>query len=170
MIYLDESGISVAEPFLVVAGAVIHADKQWKAIEKYLHDMAEDLIPPDMRGGFFFHATELYSGGKRFNRDRWPKETRWKILDELISIPAKFDLPIVCGVVYKEEFKVSQARHQALQPSLKIRETLAPRAQAVALMICAISFERWASKAAESNEVGLMIAEHTRKRGLSCAT
>ncbi len=163
MIYLDESGVSPDEPFLVVAGVVIHADKQWKAIEKYLHDMADDLIPPDMRAGFFFHSTELYSGGKRFKRDRWPKENRWKILEELVSIPTKFDLPIVCGIVFKEDFKVRQTRHLALSSGLTIKETLAVRAQAVALMICAISFEQWASKAAESNEVGLMIAEDNKE-------
>ena len=35
LIYLDEAGISnpAHEPFLVVAGILIHGDKQWKLIE-----------------------------------------------------------------------------------------------------------------------------------------
>jgi hypothetical protein len=33
MVYVDESGISAGEPYLVVAGAIVHADRQWKALE-----------------------------------------------------------------------------------------------------------------------------------------
>src|SRR6266849_3413019 len=78
MIYLDESGISATEPYVVVAGVIIHADKQWKGLEKYLLDMVDELIPPAMRDNFYFHATELFSGGKRFDRNSWPKEKRWR--------------------------------------------------------------------------------------------
>src|SRR5690349_11146121 len=78
MVYLDESGISTREPYLVVAGAIVHADKQWKALEKYLHHMRDDVIPPNLRKDCVFHATDLYHGTKKFHRDQWPQEYRWK--------------------------------------------------------------------------------------------
>jgi len=156
MIYLDESGVSDDEPYLVVAGAIIHADKQWKMIEKYLHNMVEALIPSEMRPDFCFHATELYSGTKRFHRDRWPKEARWKILDELVSTPAKFDLPLVCGYVPKADFKGRNA-------SIKNRASLYVNAQAVSLLICSIGFEYLANNAADDGEVGLLIAEDNKE-------
>ena len=101
LVYLDEAGISnpQQEPYLVVAGIIVHADEQWYALEQYLRDMVTDFIPPSLRAGFTFHANQLFAGGgKIFDRDVWPKETRWQILQELVSIPEKFDLPVVCGI------------------------------------------------------------------------
>jgi hypothetical protein len=108
-VYLDESGISNPqhEPYVVVAGPIVHADKQWIALERYLNDMADDVVPPEKRDGFVFHATELFSGGANFPRDAWPREDRWKILDELVSIGSedKFDLPFVYGSVERARYK-----------------------------------------------------------------
>jgi hypothetical protein len=67
--------------------------------------MVEVSIPPDQRDDFAFHATEIYSGKKRFDKERWPRELRWKILDELVSIPQKLDLPIVMGFVPKGKLR-----------------------------------------------------------------
>ena len=101
MVYLDEAGISNPkhEPFIVVAGVIIHADYQWKAIEAHIRSLVADFIPQSDQDGFVFHAAGSYfSGGKYFDRDVWPRCIRWQILDELVAIPRKFDLPISCGV------------------------------------------------------------------------
>ncbi len=37
-VYLDESGISINEAVTVVAGVIVDADKQWKAVEKGIDD------------------------------------------------------------------------------------------------------------------------------------
>ena len=105
IVYLDESGISANDPCAVVAGVIIHPEKQAKALDDYLRSMVDDYIAPDLREGFAFHATEIYSGAKRFDKERWPMELRWKVLDELVSIPKKFDMPVVMGFVPKGKLR-----------------------------------------------------------------
>ena len=156
LVYLDELGIAASEPYVVVAGAIVHADRQWKALEKYLHDMVEDVIPLEMRPGFRFHATELYSGGKRFDRATWSKEARWQILDELVSLPEKFGLPLVCGLVRKDEF-------QQRNPALTNARDLALGAQAIAFNFCGWAVERWMKELTGEDEVALLIAEDNRE-------
>jgi Protein of unknown function (DUF3800) len=155
IIYLDESGISASEPYAVVAGVIIHADKQWKAIERYLLDMADSLIPAAMRVNFCFHATELFSGSKIFARDEWPKERRWPILDELVRIPEKFDLPVLCGFAPKSKLK----RDLKIE-SLKQSKTFDVTTHAVAFTICAIAANEYMERKAEADEVASITVEN----------
>ena len=89
LIYVDEAGISsiTQEPFLVVAGVIVDADKQFKSVQAYLDELVEKHIPKDRRDGFAFHAMELFHGTKRFNREFWSFEKRLEILDDLAAIP-----------------------------------------------------------------------------------
>jgi len=105
LVYLDEAGISnpAHEPFLVVAGVVVNADRQFKLIEQHLDSLVEKYIPKAKRSGFAFHAMELFHGNRNFDRASWPLETRLEILDALVQIPAKFDLPICFGVTDRED-------------------------------------------------------------------
>jgi hypothetical protein len=105
MAFLDEAGIGNPrdEPYVVVAGVVLHADKQWQAIEKRLEELWYEYMPDDCPNGYAFHATELFSGGKVFDRKRYPKEVRWAILDKLVAIPAEFNLPVVATYVPRTE-------------------------------------------------------------------
>jgi hypothetical protein len=50
-----------------------------------------------------FHATELFSGGRYFDRVTWPLCVRWAILEELASIPREFDLPVVFGFQIRKQ-------------------------------------------------------------------
>jgi hypothetical protein len=124
MIYLDEAGISnpAHEPFVVMAGIIVHADQQWKILERYLSDMADEFAPPEKRDGFIFHAKELFSGGKTFNREDFPKEKRWEILDYLVAIPEKFEFGIAWGLV-------ERAALAAKYPQWNRRGKTAPFAQ-----------------------------------------
>ncbi|MEM6554689.1 MAG: DUF3800 domain-containing protein [Pseudomonadota bacterium] len=100
IIYCDESGRGniKADPTLVLAGVMVHADDQRQAIEKYLDLMYEDCARfRELPEGFCFHAKDIYHGTKHFHRDTWPREVREKLLDELLGIPAQFGLPIVFG-------------------------------------------------------------------------
>ncbi len=153
MVYLDKSGISSGEPYLVVAGVIITADGQWKQIEQYLYALRDKFIPESMRDGFIFHATEIYSGTKRFKRDEWSKDARWEILDQLVDIPRRFDLPVVCGFVRKAEFQ------QRLSAHIKTTTALAVNAQAVAFNLCAMTIQRWMLTNTVADEVALLIAE-----------
>ena len=71
-VFLDEAGIAnpAHEPFVVVGGPIVHADKQYKPLERYLYKMVEGFVPPEKRQGFVFHATELFSGGDVFSARR----------------------------------------------------------------------------------------------------
>ena len=86
MIFLDAAGLAPPpqEPLVVVAGVIMHPDRQWKALRDYLLAMADQYVPVEHRANFAFHATELFSGGKVFPREKYQKEWRWGVLDELL--------------------------------------------------------------------------------------
>ena len=97
--FLDEARISdpTQEPVAVIAGVIVHADLQYKSLAGRIQKIVEDWIPPQDRDGFVFHGTDLFSGGKYFDRRVWPLCIRWQILEELCMVPREFDLPIVFG-------------------------------------------------------------------------
>lgn len=101
-IYVDEAEISAHEPYAVVVGVAVHADQQWKLLERCLRDLIPDEIPQSQRAKFYFHATELFSGGRTFDRASWPKEKRWALLESIVSIPRKFNVPISFGFMRKK--------------------------------------------------------------------
>lgn len=116
LVYIDEAGISkpAQEPFLVVAGVIVDADRVLHEIENELECIMMRHIPPAQREGFIFHATELFNGGgnvfKRASNDligpyEWPLERRLKIADEIMAIPQKFKLPIAIGSVERANFQ-----------------------------------------------------------------
>jgi hypothetical protein len=154
MVYLDEAGIAnpAHEPFVVVAGIVLHADQQWKMLERYLSDMADEFVPPENRDGFVFHATELFSGGQTFSREKWPKGKRWKILDHLVTIPEKFKFGVVHGFV-------ERARLSAFYPHLAPKN-VSPHAQVLAFTICSYGVEMFMRLIAEDGEVASLIMEN----------
>jgi hypothetical protein len=95
LVYVDEAGISDKrqEPFLVVAAAIVDADKQLVALERHLDKIVARYIPPQHHDNFVFHASHLFNGGgKIFTRNNpdWPLPKRLAIADELAAIPAKF--------------------------------------------------------------------------------
>jgi len=71
--YFDDSGLfnSKQEPFIVVAGVLIDADKQMIAVENHLLDLVKKHIPKQDQDGFVFHAMELWSGSRYFSKDSW---------------------------------------------------------------------------------------------------
>lgn len=152
-VYLDEAGIANPkhEPFVVVAGVIIHADKQWKAIENYLKDMIADLIPEDRRNGFFFHAKDQFHGSGLTPREVFPKEARWEMIRELCSIPKQFDLPVVVGCVERSSHAVRNPGNTSHDLTLS--------AQAIAATCCVHVIERYMREAADKEEVASLVYE-----------
>lgn len=105
MIFLDEAGISnpAQEPFLVVAGVMIDADKQWQAVQRRLAELANKHAPEGAMPDFSFHAMELWHGNKNFPRHKYDREQRWSILDELIGVIWEFDLPVIHAAFEREQ-------------------------------------------------------------------
>jgi Protein of unknown function (DUF3800) len=94
LVYLDEAGTSnpKEEPFLVVAGLAVNADRQFKEVEACLDSLLRKHVSePD---GIVFHTMELWHGTKQFDRDHFPLEKRLEILGDVAQIPRKFGLPI----------------------------------------------------------------------------
>lgn len=115
LVYMDEAGISkqAQEPFLVVAGVLVDADRVLNGVENQLEGIMRRHIPAEHQDGFVFHATELFNGGgKVFRREasdfvgprEWPLDRRLKIADEIMAIPRKFNLPIAIGFVERATF------------------------------------------------------------------
>jgi hypothetical protein len=99
MAFLDEAGTSnpEQEPVLIVGGVIVNADRQWKAVQKRIEALWYEHTPPDVPNGYPFHAMELFHGGRVFDRQRFPREKRWEILDKLVAIPAEFNLAVIGG-------------------------------------------------------------------------
>ncbi|MBI1649063.1 DUF3800 domain-containing protein [Hyphomicrobium sulfonivorans] len=156
-VYVDEAGISnpAHEPFIVVAGVIVHADKQLNELEQRLQRLVERHIPADLRDGFVFHATELFNGGgKVFCRadERWQLAKRLEIAHELASIPAKMKLPLAFGIVQRAHWPLT---FDAAGMSGKER---AVGQHVTAFMTCAMQVEMW-MRVNTSNEVTMLIVE-----------
>src|SRR5215470_15141222 len=95
-VYLDEAGTGdpQVEPYVIVAGVMVDADKQWKRVENHLIDLADAFAEPEDRLGFCFHANELYTGGKREFKEKYPLQKRHDALASICEIPDKFSLPV----------------------------------------------------------------------------
>lgn len=120
--YVDESGTSQHEPFVVVAGVLLNGDDQLALVEDHLESLVRKFIPESDWEGFYFHATDIWSGRNYFkNHDLWPRHRRLAILRELSWIPDSFKLRIVFGYRSKRElvenlesFKERDANQQSV--------------------------------------------------------
>jgi hypothetical protein len=159
-VYLDEAGISNPEhePWVVVAGFIVHADDQWRALERYLGDMIEDLVPEDRREGFYFRGYEIWSGDKKghFPKTEFSGDYRWKILEELVSIPQQWQMQIVMGCV-------DRRRH--IWGHLPTPEDEVIAEQTGCYFQCALQAEKFMREAAKENEVAVLIAERADAAG-----
>lgn len=103
-LYLDESGISSAEANAVVAGILAFTEGQVNSLERQVDRLIEKHIPFDMRDGFAFHATDIWSSKKLYkDRDFWTVPRRDGIILDLVSIPAELQLLVLHGSVEKED-------------------------------------------------------------------
>ncbi|MCQ4188880.1 hypothetical protein [Methylocystis suflitae] len=94
VVYLDESGHSSNEDAAIVSGVILDPDKQWLLLTNEIEAL-KHKVPEQFRDNFVFHATDLESGGK-YRRD-WSDEERWTLLNELLALPRKLNIPLVAG-------------------------------------------------------------------------
>jgi hypothetical protein len=137
--YMDESGSSPRDPIVVAAAVIVHGDDQVVLIEEYLDGVIEKHIPEENKPDFFFHATDLYHGGGKksifSNKDVWPEEKRWAILDDLVAVPGLFKIPICFGRINKSMFEEVILTEN---PRKKILTS-----HAMAIVLCELSIEKW---------------------------
>lgn len=161
LVYFDEAGISNPkhEPFLVVAGVIVNADRCLNALERHLEKLVTRHIPEENRGGFVFHATEIFNGGKTIVRSdpRWTPERRFVIADDLAAIPRKFGLQLAFGIVERATFPRTFEMPQDMSPG-----DLTVAAHAVAFTSCAMLVEHWMRRSA-SDEICLLVVENNER-------
>lgn len=162
-VFIDESGTGDPdrEPYVTLAAVVVHADQQLRKLEDYLTAMAEEFVPKDTRHLFKgFHATELYSGGKVFKRDQNNFGCWRHILDELATIPEKFDMPISWGYVRRADFIPGGKYHDG---SIKAGISPIVAAQMAAFATASVGIDHWFNKAADTDEIGQFVLENNEQ-------
>jgi hypothetical protein len=128
-VFFDESGTSVNDPIVVVAGVLIDGNTQWKPIEKALAALRDRHIAPDQMPHFKgFHATDMFQGaGKIFGKEVRPIEESHAILQQVVELPSQFQIPVAFGYTRKADDRAalktpaqrraSAARHHAAAAS-----------------------------------------------------
>jgi hypothetical protein len=156
-IYIDESGISTNEKVLVIAGVIVDPDRQYLEVSGAINELIAEFVPVESRENFAFHAKDLFHGTGRtvFDRRTYPPERARQALRRLVSIPAKFCLPVVFGFVDKT---VSDPLREKVFARLKPREKISNDA-GTAFVMCAVAAESFMKKEAPSNELAAMHAE-----------
>jgi hypothetical protein len=156
-IYIDESGISTNDKVLIIAGVIVDPDRQYLAVSGEINELIAEFVPAECRENFAFHAKDLFHGTGRtvFDRRTYPPERARQALRRLVSIPAKFCLPIVFGFVDKT---VSDPLREKVFARLKPREKISNDA-GTAFAMCAVAAESFMKKEAPPDELAAMHAE-----------
>jgi hypothetical protein len=158
-VYLDESGVGSPErePYLIVAGVIVNADKQLKRVEARLLELMEKYVPPEKREGFHFHAKVLANGetGGVFDRKTYPEAKRLQALQELCEIPRDFDLPVVCHTV-------DRLRMIKDHPADSIAD-VTTLGQSACSIACLVDVDRYMRTVEDQSEVATIVYEHTEK-------
>jgi hypothetical protein len=154
--YTDESGSSPSDPLVVQAAVIVHGDIQVVPIEEHLESLVAKHIPEKDRPDFFFHATEIYRGGSRrrifHNKEEWPNERRFAILDDLVAVPKIFGLPVCFGLVEKSSFVPLNSTRSHSQLEITVG------AHARAILLCELAVEVW-MRSETDNEITHIVAE-----------
>jgi hypothetical protein len=156
LLYLDEAGISnrLQEPYLVVAGVLVDADRQLKSTVNELDAIKRRHgLDDEKYQDFHFHGLELQNGGKFLKREDWPLERRLEILSDIASIPRKIGLGIVAGYTSRKaasDFEKGEAYQVFI--SYQVAFSLA--------VACADDLMK---KVYDPSEVGLIIAENNNE-------
>jgi Protein of unknown function (DUF3800) len=153
-VYLDEAGISHRETALCVAGVLVHGDFESGAVEEQFDILVERYIPETDRLGFVFHAKDIFHGSGYFDRDHWPKETRFQILSDLAGIIDTLKLPVVAGLYRKDGFGAGTLSAEDSEDRKRVIM------QTVSVFDCLIWTDRWLEKFSPS-ENAVVIAEDT---------
>lgn len=170
LIYFDEAGLANPrhEPFLVVAGIMVHGDEQLNKVKIELERLLWRHVPPHQRSAFVFHATELFNGGgrvfKRYGADfigaaEWPRERRLQIADEFAQILAQYRLPIAVGFADRQKFLEDFPQFQSLDQKNKNIMT-----HTVAYATSAVLAENWMRDHVPSENCLMVVEDNDQAR------
>lgn len=161
--YFDEAGVANVrdDPHVVIAGAIVDADKQWMKVATYLSEMADRHIRPEHRIDFVFHAKELHHGGKIIDREIYSPEQRKTMLTELCDIPRVFNLPVVAAYTNR-----STLAAKCMEQKLTNGE-VTERAHILSAVTCAMIIECYMRNHSNADEIATLVFEnHDRTKRL----
>jgi Protein of unknown function (DUF3800) len=159
IVYIDEAGLSKAseEPYLVVAGVLVHGDNQLSGVENYLDRLMRRHIPAEHHENFVFSAKHLFNGdNKVFKRNdpNWPLKRRLEVADDLAAITEKFKLPIALGWIERSTFR------DVMKFPIELTDSERLIAQhSTANMNCAMMAQHWMRRNAR-NEICMLVVEN----------
>lgn len=155
---MDEAGISnpAQEPYLVVAGVIVDADRKWKNLEAYYRDLAQELFPEERPERFVFHAKDIFHGTGAFDRKNWCRRERMRVLSRLMQVPRLFELPIAVAAIDRVEASKRLSTSEPKAPESTLRNVI--HAQGFITAIQCVQF--WMDKNAP-DETAMLIAEDT---------
>ena len=148
-VYVDEAGTSAKEPVTVVAGVILHADRDWMRASRLIQKILDDRVPEDLREGFIFHAKAVLSG-YRGHDSTWSREDRMDLIGAMAGIPKELGAAISVGVVRRTwNLEV---------PEIK-KMTRSDHHHIYAFFTCISRANKWIGDWAEKDEIGTVIAE-----------
>jgi hypothetical protein len=151
---MDESGTSKGQSNLVVAGVIIHADKQLGPAEDVLNAIVEEYVAPAHRERFVIHAADLYHcNRKKLPPELHDQELSRAMLMDVAKVPARLKLLVCEGHVRKERFST------VYSPAASNPHDLLVAMHAAAIAITACSVERYMRARAKS-EVAWLFMEN----------
>lgn len=163
IVYIDEAGTSnkTDEPFLVVAGVLVHGDHQLNKLNAALQDILRKHIPEADRDKALLHATDIYSGRKYFDPKRkpeWTIERRMAILDDLAKLPVDLNLKVVFNFLDKVQFPPERLDIDEPGVSLKALSV------ALVYVSCLIEVDQWFRDNAKMENCFVVLEPVARRR------
>ena len=161
-VFLDESGTSVSDPIVVVAGVLIDGNTQWSPIEEALAALRDRYVSPDQMPHFKgFHATEMFQGaGKVLELSHTrPLDESHTILEQVIKLPAQFKLPVVFGYTRKVDSPSD------LKTPAQRRDSIG-RHHALAASFCAIQADNYLKQRCPNDLAWAVAEDNTDTKGV----
>lgn len=106
-IFMDEAGTSTGEPVTVVVGIIADADSHVMSAEALALE-AIGAVPPLLKEGFVFHATQVF-GDKKYQDAGWSLTDRLDLLHSMMSIPRRIGMAICVGAHWRGSVDFSES-------------------------------------------------------------
>lgn len=150
--FVDDAGVAPTDPRFVVAGILMHRDRQTASIESRLDDIVADLHPT--KTDLVLHASDLWHGTKAFHRTVYPdSDARRAVVARIASIVPDLGLTVVMGQAVRDQ--LGSLPDDTTKDGRELREA-APHV--LAQFACCIMIEKWMRTYAAS-EVAQVIHE-----------
>lgn len=162
--FIDEAGLSkkAHEPYLVMAGALIDPDSDYRRTESEIRALVDQHFPGTLYGfgeQFNFHAKDIWHGSGSFPRDSWRLQERLSLLSDLVKIISQNSLPVVYGFVDRQKHAARRKEEWPIDP---VEKDIANDAASIAYFHCVKRIEQWMRENA-ADEVASLTLENSPK-------